>query len=105
MSSSDECPICYATVKEETALIDYAYGPICEHYVVCPNKCYDYEYAYGTTVVYVTIRGHVLMFGWSYSDDTSRAEWDAIELACKAAQKAQLEDYWVLVKQHGTDQA
>ena len=104
MPPSERCPVCYAPAKEEIAYIDWM-GPVCEHYVVCPNKCYDYEYAYGSTRIYVTIRGHVLMFGWHYSSEDIRAESDAADIAIKAAQKAQLEDYWVLVKRHGIDQA
>ena|SRR5271157_2780492 len=102
MSSSELCPVCYAVCKEDIALIDYT-GPVCEHFVVCPNKCYDYGYAYGTTVVTVLIRGHAIVFGWSYSDeyDNHLAEMDALTLVVKCAQMAQLEDYWNLV--HGRD--
>jgi hypothetical protein len=80
-------------------------GPECEHFSLCPNKCYDFQYAYGTTVVSVLIRGHLVTFGWSYTEEDTRAERDALDLAVKAAQMAQLEDYWVLVKKYGEDQA
>jgi hypothetical protein len=97
---SEECPVCFAKMKVETSCLDW-YGPIMEHYETCPNKCYLYEFAYGSTRVYVYVRGHAIEFGWSYSDDpqTLRAESDAIDVACEAARRAQLEDYWKLV--HG----
>jgi len=100
--SNELCPVCYAVCKEDIAQVDYT-GPVCEHFVLCPNKCYDYSYAYGTTVVNIMIRGHVLTFGWSYTDEDHRPEMDACHFACQAAQKAQLEDYWNLV--HGRDSA
>jgi len=100
----EECPVCFAVCREDIGLIDYT-GPICEHFVVCPNNCYDYGYAYGTTVVTVMIRGQAIVIGWSYSDedDNKLAEMDALGLVVKCAQKAQLEDYWNLV--HGRDSA
>jgi hypothetical protein len=105
---SELCPVCYTPMKEDIAYIDYG-GPVCEHFVNCPNKCYSYEFAYGSTIIYVFIRGHALMFGWYYTDHEkphgTKAERDAIDIAVKAAQMAQLEDYWVLVKKYGEDQA
>jgi hypothetical protein len=97
---TDECPVCYAKMKVSTYTLDWM-GPISEHYELCPNKCYSYEYSYGYTSVFVNVRGHALQFGWGYSDDreTLRAESDAIDVACEAARRAQLEDYWSLV--HG----
>jgi hypothetical protein len=90
-------------MKVETACIDVyqGMGPECERYETCANGCYEYEYHYGTSRVHVRIRGHVFEFGWSYSDDDSlfRTEGDAVNIICKAAQRAQLEDYWNLV--HG----
>jgi hypothetical protein len=85
--------------------VDYL-GPVCEHFVICPNKCYDYGYTYGTTVVTVVIRGHSVVIGWSYSDDSDSrlAEMHALGLVVQCAQKAQLEDYWVLVND-GKDKA
>lgn len=91
----DECPVCYTPLRVEISTIDWI-GPIAERYETCPNKCYVYEFAYGSTLVYVNIRGHVMQFSWHYSDnaETIRMESDAIALACGAAQRAQLEDYW-----------
>jgi hypothetical protein len=101
---SNECPICFAPMKEYTDVIDVynGMGPVCEHYQDCPNKCYSYEYAYGGTRVSVTIRSQHIEFGWHYSDtdQTVRAETDAIDLVCEAARRAQLEDYWNLVHGH-----
>jgi hypothetical protein len=78
----------------EISTIDW--GAICEHYETCPNKCYAYEFAYGYTTVFVSIREHHLQFGWVYNDDkeTIQAEADAINIICEAARRAQLEDYW-----------
>jgi hypothetical protein len=98
--SSELCPVCFAEMKEDIAYVDYG-GPTCEHYLTCPNLCYDYMYAYGTTVVTVMVRGHRITFGWSYHEEDTRGERDALEIATKAAQRAQLEDYWVLVKKYG----
>jgi hypothetical protein len=96
---TDECPVCYSKMKVETGTLDE--GTICEHYEICPNKCYAYEFAYGSTAVFVGIRDHHMQFGWNYSDDpqTLRAESNAIDVACEAARRAQLEDYWSLI--HG----
>lgn len=90
---SEDCPICNKELKQETMTIDWL-GPIAEHYAICPNKCYSYEYAYGYTTIQVTIRGHNIMFGWSYSDDktTMKAESDAIDTTLEAARLAQAED-------------
>ena len=90
---TEECPVCYAKMKVEISAIDWM-GPICEHYETCPNGCYAYEFAYGSTNVYVTVRDHHIMFGWHYSDDQQalRAESDAIDVACEAARRALLED-------------
>ena len=104
--SNELCPVCYAPMKEDIAYVDYG-GPVCENFLNCPNKCYSYEYAYGSTLIYVIIRGHALMFGWYYTDHDkpfgTKGERDAIDIAIKAAQMAQLEDYWVLVND-GKDQ-
>lgn len=100
MSSSEPCPVCYAPMKENIAYVDYG-GPICEHFLLCPNKCYDHQYAYGTTVISVMIRGHLVTYGWSYSDEDPRGEQQALQLTIQAAQRAQLEDYWVLVNKYG----
>jgi|SRR5271166_3864825 len=100
MSSSELCPICYAPMKEDIAYVDYG-GPICENFLLCPNNCYDYQYAYGTTVISVMIRGHLVTYGWSYTEEDTRGEKDALLLTIKAAQQAQLEDYWVLVNKYG----
>ena len=95
----EECPVCYAKLKVETGFLDE--GTLCENFETCPNKCYSYEYAYGYTTVYVNVRGHHLMFGWGYSDERQvmQSESSAIDTACEAARRAQLEDYWNLV--HG----
>jgi hypothetical protein len=100
---SNECPVCFAVCKEDIAQVDYT-GPICEHFVVCPNNCYDYAYAYGTSVVAVVIRGHQIVFGWNYDAEDYKSEMDACQIVVQAAQKAQLEDYWVLVND-GKDKA
>lgn len=94
---ADECPVCYAPLKVQIETIDWM-GPICEHYEICPNGCYTYEFAYGYTNVFVTVREHHLQFGWGYSDkrEDTKAETDAIDVACEAARRAQLEDYWNL---------
>jgi hypothetical protein len=86
MSNSDECPVCGTTTKEQIDTIDWG-GPICEHYVTCPNGCYSYEYAYGCTSIYVGD----LRFGWSYSDDKQvvKAETDAMDAAIEAARENQ----------------
>lgn len=101
---NEECPVCFAKCKEDFAYIDQYYGPISEHYITCPNKCFSYEYAYGSTIVYVSIRDHHVMFGWHYTDDpqTIRNEGEAIDLMCEAARRAQLEDYWRII--HHEDQ-
>ena len=90
---SEDCPICGKELQVSTMTIDWM-GPIAEHYAICPNKDYSYEYAYGYTTVQITIRGHNLMFGWSYSDDkkTLKAETDAIDAVLEAARHAQAED-------------
>ena len=97
---AEECPVCYTKLKVETAAIDW--GTICEHYETCPNGCYSYEFAYGYTTVFVNIRKHHLQFGWGYSDDKNDVlvETDAIDTACEAARRAQLEDYWSISHQH-----
>lgn len=61
------CPICSAVMPEYTDFIDFGVGsgPISEHYVSCPNKCYAYEYAYGYTTIHVKDQE----FGWSYQTD------------------------------------
>ena len=98
---SEECPVCFASCKEIVGYIDDYYGPMCENYITCPNGCYAYEYAYGSTRVYVMVRNHHIEFGWHYTDEpkTMRYESEAIDLVCEAARRAQLEDYWNLV--HG----
>jgi len=69
-----------------------------EHYESCPNKCYVSEYAYGASRVFINIRGHEVRFEWSYHDDIHPLR-DAMDVTLKAAQRAQLEDYWSLI--HG----
>jgi hypothetical protein len=95
MSRFDLCPVCYAPMKEDIAYVDYG-GPVCEHFINCPNKCYSYEYCYGSTMIYVNIRGHHLMFGWYYTEHDKpqgvKAEQEAVDLACQAARHALLED-------------
>jgi hypothetical protein len=53
----------------------------------------------------VNVNNHTLVFGWSYSDEdiVFRSEGDAITIACEAARRCQLEDYWNLV--HGRSSA
>src|SRR5271168_1131813 len=82
----EECPVCSAEMTEYIDHIDWM-GPIAEHYAVCPNKCYSYEYAYGYTTVQIDLAGHNLMFGWSYSDDHQdvQAETEAIDVVCALA--------------------
>jgi hypothetical protein len=91
----DECPVCYAPLKVQTSTVDWG-GPIAEQYETCPNKCYIYEFAYGSTLIYVNIRGHAMQFSYHYSDEaeTIRLETVAVNLACEAARRTQLEDYW-----------
>lgn len=101
MPSEELCPVCYTPMEVHIDVIDVyqGMGPESEHFSLCPNKCYDYQYAYGTTVVSVLIRGHLVTFGWSYSEEDTKPERDGLDLAIKAAQMAQLEDYWNIV--HG----
>src|SRR5271168_1258990 len=96
MRATEDCPVCSTELREQHATLDE--GTISEHYAVCPKGCYSYEYSYGYTTVQVTIRGHNLMFGWSYSDDkqTTRAESDAINTALEAARHAQVEDLSII---------
>jgi hypothetical protein len=79
---SDECPVCRSPIKEQIDTIDWG-GPICEHYAICPNGCYSYEFAYGDTTIYIG----ELRFGWSYSDDKQviKTQTDAVEAAIEAA--------------------
>jgi hypothetical protein len=83
---SDECPVCRAPIKEQIDTIDWG-GPICEHYAICPNGCYSYEFAYGNTIVLVGDK----QFGWTYSTDkeTLHAEQAAVEAAIEAAREDQ----------------
>jgi hypothetical protein len=74
-------------MQEYTDYIDYWGGPLCEHHLMCPNKCYSYEYAYGYTTVQVTVNGQNIMFGWCYSDDKEivKAETDSVDVVCALA--------------------
>jgi hypothetical protein len=82
----EECPVCSAQTREQIDTIDWG-GPICEHYVTCPNKCYSYEFAYGYTTILVGDK----QFGWTYSTDkeTLRAEQAAMDAAIETARENQ----------------
>ena len=86
---SEKCPVCDAEMTEYHDMIDVynGMGPTSEHYLHCPNKCYDFEYAFGHTVVYVNLAGHHIPFGWSYDTDsqTIKDEAAAIEIVCEVA--------------------
>jgi len=94
-----ECPVCYTICKTSQSVMDG--WCIEEHYEDCPNGCYGYEYAYGVHKTHFTIRGQHIEIGghWQDSPADCRANSDAFGLIVKAAQRAQLEDYWKLV--HG----
>jgi hypothetical protein len=82
----DECPVCRAPFKEYMDTVDWG-GPIAEHYQICPNGCYSYEFAYGYTTVLV--KG--AQFGWTYETDAAarQAEIAAMEVAIEAARENQ----------------
>ena len=105
---SEQCPVCATEMTEYHDVIDVynGMGPTSEHYLTCPNKCYAYEYAYGSTTVHVFIRKHDITFGWSYHDNsqTIKDESAAIDVACEAARLAQLEDYGTLGHGRRTEQ-
>lgn len=92
----EPCPVCYADMLCQR---DYMDGwALEEAFETCPNGCWHYQYAYGSSEIYVTIRGHLISYGWGYSDIGQETR-DTIDTLIHAAQKAQLEDYWNLV--HG----
>lgn len=92
------CPVCYQPITDIHLDVMEGYSP-CEHYETCSNGCYAFEFAYGSTRVYVTIRGHHIEFGWHYTDipGTTADISDAIHLTVEAARRALLED---LLKEH-----
>jgi hypothetical protein len=56
----DKCPICDAECTRNT----YAESVgVVEENIDCPNKCYSYHYAYGSTEIFIGD----FMTGWHYT--------------------------------------
>ena len=81
-----ECPVCYSEIKTEMSYSDYV---LCEEWNYCNSCGYSYEFTYGYFLVVLPIRGHKIVFRWSYHD---RAPQAAIDVVTLASRKALLED-------------
>ena len=91
-SDFSNCPICGAHELSWTKVMD---GWCLEEEVLeCPNGCYKYHFAYGTTEIEFSIRKHVITFGGWYGDpqEEIKARNDAIYLVIEAAKQAREED-------------
>jgi hypothetical protein len=84
-----ECPVCYSETKYTTEYENYY---LSEESDECPRGCYSYEYSYGSSAIFIPIRGHVISFYWSYNDTGQRDRHDAINTVVLAARKALIED-------------
>ena len=88
-----ECPVCYSKTNDFRGYEDCY---LSEESGDCPNKCYYYEYTYGSSAVRFDFRGQVVAFYWSYLDNNTghdtKARNDAIQLVATAARRALLED-------------
>jgi hypothetical protein len=91
-----ECPVCYTPLIQDH--IGYAEYALSEEQTHCPNGCYDYQFSYGSSEVFITIRGHHINFGWSYLDNDSRPRDKALDIVLMAARRALVEDLLAKVK-------
>lgn len=74
------CPVCYRKMSTERDCIE---GTVCEESIICPNGCYRYEFAYGSTQVFVGEEE----FDGHYTDtpDEFRERQNAIKTAIQKA--------------------
>jgi hypothetical protein len=87
-----DCPVCYSPlVRSPTGYCEYA---ICEEEEHCPVCGYFYEYLYGGHALGYKLRGHGIIFTWSYSDRDvpTHARLEAHRIVEEAARRCLMED-------------
>lgn len=86
-----ECPVCYSPLI--VGPVGYCEYAICEEDERCPHCHYFYEFIYGSHALGYKIRGHGIIFAWSYTDKTAtQARMEAHRIVAEAARRCLLED-------------